>query len=192
MSPSKAAYGNLRLTRSSCLDEHGEKFGVVRAPWRRKGAADSWLLAGCGKKLETGARDVFVKKVVCPADRVSVSPQPDVAPHTVYAAPARTPSAEIAADPGRLALWKSQQPATVDVDAIAKSYKVTGCGQTALYACAHPRIDGGDGPFSVSVSDGHGHHQESFNTTYYVSDPSNYEQAGGVLLSAIVCVPARP
>lgn len=150
-------------------------------------------LVGCSKKLEPGARDVFVKKAVCPADRVSVAARPDVAPHTIYVAPTRTPPADIAADPGRLALWKSQQPPTVDVDAIAKSYQVTGCGQTVLYACAHPRIDDGDGPFSVRVNvRRNGSYDVRYNTTYWASSKDDEETVGNVLESSVVCVPAKP
>lgn len=150
------------------------------------------VLAGCGKKLEAGAKEVFVKKAVCPPDRVSVTARPDVAPHTIYAAPVRTPPADIAADPGRLALWKSQQAGTVDVDAIAKSYKVTGCGQTTLYACAHPRVGVGDGPFSVEVFNSRGSQDIHYNTTYWASDKDSYERTNDVLESSVVCVPASP
>lgn len=150
-------------------------------------------VASCGQKLDTGALNVFVKKTVCPADRVSVTARSDIAPHTIYTAPARTPPANITADPERLALWNSQQPATVDVDAIAKSYTVTGCGQTVLYACAHPRTDGGDGPFSVEIIEGRrAGYDIRYHTTYFASDNDNYTRAGDVLESSVVCVPANP
>ena len=155
-----------------------------------------WVLAlgfslGCGEKLRDGASAVFVKTVVCPASRVSVTARPDVAPHTIYSPPRRTPPADIAADPGRLELWKSQQPTTPDVDAIAKSYTVTGCGQTALYACGHPRMDGGDGPFSVTVTKGPGNGTVvQYNTKYFASIKDGYTTVGNTLESAVVCVPA--
>jgi hypothetical protein len=47
------------------------------------------------------------------------------------------------------------EPATKvhGIDTIAKSFEVTGCGKTVLYIiCAHPRVDGDDGAFSIDAS----------------------------------------
>jgi hypothetical protein len=76
-------------------------------------------LAGCGGFFTTAAaaRAQFVEDVTCPANRV-----------TVVHAPASTPPPDIAADPGRLALWSSQAKQS-------PTYVTTGCGQERRYFC---------------------------------------------------------
>lgn len=71
------------------------------------------------------ARDQFVADATCPADRVTVAHDPKPAPP------------DVAADPGRLALWSSEAESS-------PIYTARGCGQQRSYAC-DPQ---GDWPYS--------------------------------------------
>ena len=96
-------------------------------------------LVGCGMPLETGAAQYFVRSQTCPRDRVAVVERPDLPPHVVLRGADAPPPADIAADPGRLALWNKQQAdRNADIDDVAKTYRVTGCQQATTYICWHP------------------------------------------------------
>ncbi len=80
-------------------------------------------LSGCAaladRSLRATARDDFVRQATCPADRVTV----------VHAPPAPAPP-EIAADPGRLAIWSSEQERRARYHLVAR-----GCGEERRYLC---------------------------------------------------------
>ena len=59
---------------------------------------------------------------------------------TVAHEPTPPPPAEVAADPGRLAVWNAQA-------AKSTRYVARGCGREQLYWCQN---DGGDWPYSYS------------------------------------------
>lgn len=158
-----------------------------------------WLLlaslstVGCTESLRVGASAIFVQSTVCPATRVKVTPRPDISPHTIYAVgpPPAAPPPEVAADPERMRLWNSQQPKRLDIDAIAKTFEVSGCGRTIRYVCGHPRIDGRDGPFSVeaSVNAFDGTMDLTFHAGNHADD--NFQTiAGEEVASSVVCMPA--
>ena len=151
------------------------------------------LVVGCTEALGAGASAVFVNSVMCPASRVKVNSRPDIRPHEVYVigAPPAAPPPEIAGDPERLKLWESHQP-QLDIDAIARTYEVHGCGHTVIYVCAHPRIDGGDGPFSVDAYLDIDHHTAlSFHTENRAELKNNEVIYGDTVTSAVVCMPAN-
>ena len=52
------------------------------------------------------------------------------------------PSAEIAADPARLALWETERAQALERLADGDPFEVSGCGQHELYVCEHPRVRG--------------------------------------------------
>lgn len=100
-------------------------------------------LAACGQ-LPEGARQYFIQKYSCPADRVTLTEIRDAKPSEVFAADWReaTPPEEVAADPGRLKQWRTEE------DERRKSweswinssrlFEVSGCGHRLVLACRKP------------------------------------------------------
>jgi hypothetical protein len=100
-------------------------------------------LVACGQ-LSKGARQYFIDKYSCPADRVTLAEIRDAKPSQVFAADwrAATPPEEVAGDPGRLAQWR------VNENARRKSweswinssrlFKLSGCGHQLVLACRQP------------------------------------------------------
>ncbi|HEY1692675.1 MAG TPA: serine/threonine-protein kinase [Polyangiaceae bacterium] len=83
--------------------------------------------------LVAGAKAEFSKRYTCPLSRVELRERPDIDVATFEAPPARTPPKDIAADPGRLAVWKANQPKPRDNgDTI---FEMTGCGHHLLWGC---------------------------------------------------------
>jgi hypothetical protein len=105
-------------------------------------------LPGC-KRLSTGAREHFARKLSCPEERVTVKPREDLRYGELVAkvVQAEVPPDEVKRDPERLAKFqrdqaqaKAEQVASLDgVDV----FEVTGCGHTQLLGCAHP-VGGSD------------------------------------------------
>jgi hypothetical protein len=86
------------------------------------------------QSLDEGARSNFSRSFTCPADRVEVRPRPDLHPSNWFKP--RTPSAEIAADPGRLKMWQDQQEKLrTSTDSYHWIYEARGCGHESLYEC---------------------------------------------------------
>ncbi len=77
-------------------------------------------LVACTGYFSTASavRAQFVRDATCPSSRVAVA-------H----APANPPPPEVAADPGRLALWNDEAKKSPD-------YVASGCGQERRYACS--------------------------------------------------------
>ena len=90
------------------------------------------LLLACG--FNGVVRDRFVSDFTCPADDVHVTPRSDI--HASSLLPTTPPSAEVAADPARLAEWNRQQEAVRKREDNFQVYDVTGCGHTTRYGCA--------------------------------------------------------
>jgi len=75
-----------------------------------------------------GARSLFSEDAPCPEDRTAVRAAPALAP-------AEQPSADITADPERLAIWKAKE-ARLRAAAEGETYYVAvGCGQERIYRC---------------------------------------------------------
>ena len=115
------------------------------------------LSAACSR--EQDAKDEFSKEFTCPPAGVESRARPDIDLYDLIhqGDKAEQPSAEIAADPARLAMWKKQR---ADETADARSskqksyalYEVRGCGHTALYECYRgSRGNGGVSPCSVET-----------------------------------------
>ena len=116
-------------------------------------------------------------------------------PHTVYGSPPAPaqPPAEITNDPERVQLWQSQQPKPFDIDSIAKTYEVTGCGTTTLYVCAHPQLDGSQGAFSATAVEGpDGETQVTLYTDNHADVGTATTTTGAEVLSSVVCMPVIP
>ena len=100
-----------------------------------------FLVIGC-RSNETMARESFAHSFTCPEDRITVTPRKDLAAVDLALRPA-TPPAEIAADPGRLALWKAEAArgaADYEHDAVLQA---RGCGHEVFYLCGDLRVSVG-------------------------------------------------
>lgn len=145
-------------------------------------------LTGCAEKLHDGAIDIFSKTNICPADRLVAKERKDIQPHTILDVSVPAPPPEVAADPGRMQMWRDMHRVP-DVDAFARVFEVTGCGKTTKMACAHPRIDEADNDFSASVSKD----QNGVGTLTLYTESSSSTSAlvveSDVVKSAVVCLP---
>jgi len=137
--------------------------------------------------LHEGASQLFVRANACPAERVQVTPRPDLRPRVVIPPDPMPPvPAELANDPERVRLWQSQQPRQPDLDAIGETFEVTGCNKTTLFVCAHPRNDGGSGPWSASVDSSNG---ITLYTESHADVPNTSSVDLDVVMSSVVCLP---
>jgi len=112
--------------------------------------------SGC-KSLSTGAAEHFTDDFTCPADRVEVVPRSDVEAYDVLFArlPEAKPPADVAADPGRLALFNAkQQKKRSTVNGSCEVFEAKGCGQRAIYCCSHSSQSRGGRAGRVSCSKG--------------------------------------
>jgi hypothetical protein len=100
-------------------------------------------LAACGQ-LSGGARQYFIDKYSCPADRVTLAEMRDAKPSEVFAADWReaTPPDEVANDPGRLAQWRVGEherrknwESWINSSAL---FALSGCGHRLVLACRQP------------------------------------------------------
>jgi hypothetical protein len=100
-------------------------------------------LAACGQ-LSGGARQYFIDKYSCPADRVTLAEIRDARPSEVFAADwrAATPPDEVASDPGRLAQWRAKEAdrrknweSWINTSQL---YELNGCGHRVVLACRKP------------------------------------------------------
>jgi hypothetical protein len=90
-------------------------------------------LVGCQSK-EGGAREKFSQELTCPAERVEVRERSDLKPSMLY--PQVSPPPDIAADPGRLAMWKAEQEKRDEnADEACDLFEARGCNQQSLVCC---------------------------------------------------------
>ncbi|HEY1817142.1 MAG TPA: hypothetical protein VGG74_32570 [Kofleriaceae bacterium] len=124
--------------------------------------------------LRAGAQQIYSQDNTCPIDRTVVRARPDIAPHTLVAQTAQPPS-DVAADPGRLQMWQTQQAQQQGaLDSAYQSFEATGCGNDTMYVCTHPsRAD-------VATQNGR-----------IVSNPSYTMRSGDTVMSAVACVAAQ-
>lgn len=90
--------------------------------------------AACASYRST-SRDAFVHDATCPADRV-----------TVTNAPPEAAPADIAGDPGRLAVWNDEAAKKAESKLVAR-----GCGQEIHYTCQTEYANAGDTQTSFPV-----------------------------------------
>lgn len=100
-------------------------------------------LAGCGRLAE-GARQYFIAKYTCPAERVTLAKMRDVKATEIFAADwhANTPPDEVRNDPGRLAQWKAGEDERCKnwewwINS-SRLFKLSGCGHSLILACWKP------------------------------------------------------
>ena len=101
------------------------------------------LLAACGQ-LPEGARQYFIDKYSCPADRVTLTEIEDTRPSDIFAADwhAASPPDEVAADPGRLAQWQASEDERHKgweswINS-SRLFALSGCGHRLVLACRKP------------------------------------------------------
>jgi hypothetical protein len=143
---------------------------------------------GCAS-IPEGAQAIFARVNTCPPERVIVTARPDVAPHTIVKQKqpeASPPPPEVAADPERMRFWRSEHPVAKvpDVDAIAATYEVSGCGKTVMFACAHPVVGAG-GPFWATYESNPGGDIVGFDSQWGVQVSRMMAGGSGV----VVCIP---
>ena len=93
-------------------------------------------LIGC-KSKETGAREAFSKELTCPEDSVEVRERPDVKLSMLRGT--TKPPADVAADPGRLAMWNAEQEKSQkNADGLCEMFEARGCNQQTLMCCSRP------------------------------------------------------
>jgi hypothetical protein len=86
------------------------------------------------QSLDSGAKSAFSRSFTCPMDRVEVRPRPELHPSNWFKP--RTPTSEVASDPGRLKMWQDQQEKLrTSSDSYHWIYEARGCGHQALYEC---------------------------------------------------------
>jgi hypothetical protein len=82
--------------------------------------------------LPGGTRETFSQQYSCPLDSITSKARPDV--QATQFETAATPPPEVAGDPARLAVWKSNQPQPWSVE----FFELTGCGHHVLWGCRLP------------------------------------------------------
>jgi hypothetical protein len=103
---------------------------------RALGAATACLAISSCQGLSDGAKESFSTEHTCPVDRVEARARPDLQ-HSSFST-AERPPADIAADPGRLAMWQAREEKTRTAwDSTYEIYEARGCGKQAFYGCQH-------------------------------------------------------
>ncbi|HWF77404.1 MAG TPA: hypothetical protein VN694_09530 [Caulobacteraceae bacterium] len=100
-------------------------------------------LAACGQ-LSKGARQYFIDKYSCPAERVKLAEIQGTRPSEVFAADWRetAPPEEVKDDPPRLAQWRASEDVRRKsweswIDS-SRLFEVSGCGHRLVLACRKP------------------------------------------------------
>jgi hypothetical protein len=94
------------------------------------------LFSGC-QSVADGAREQFSHDQVCPLDRVEARARPELKPSQFGARP--TAPQDVAADPGRLALWQAEQAKfAANDDAWGEIVEARGCDVHVFYSSGHP------------------------------------------------------
>ena len=114
------------------------------------------ILPGC-KRLKTGAQEHFSTQYSCPAEGVTVQARDDLRYGDLLLArqASESPSAEVSADPERLAKWTQDQRDRQDelrhnLNGL-DMFEVRGCDHRVLFGCGHPG-NGHGGPDTLSVN----------------------------------------
>ena len=94
------------------------------------------FLCGC-QSVADGAKEQFSQDHVCPLERVETRARPELKP-SQFSTPS-TPPNDIAADPGRLELWRAERASlAANEDAWGDVVEARGCDVHVFYSCGHP------------------------------------------------------
>lgn len=94
------------------------------------------LLLGC-TSVEDGAKENYAQAYSCPMERVEIRKRPDIRPSQVSIGGPPKPPADVAADPGRLAVWqRDENERAAKLDDYETVYELRGCDHQVLWVCA--------------------------------------------------------
>lgn len=125
----------------------------------------------CAPSVADGAARIYSAAEICPHEGITVKARSDVAPHSV--------------------LKGTPTPPGVDIDSIASTYEIAGCGKKVLYVCGRPIVGNHADPFSVAVSspDDLGP-RLSLNTPYF-TETRAIDVAGDHIANMTACQPVN-
>lgn len=95
------------------------------------------LMTACSQKsfdYRAEAQAELAKTYSCPKDRVTATPRPDLSAYDLQVG-AQVPPPDVAADPGRLAVWKQKQQALKSDYDRQKVMEARGCDKHIYYVC---------------------------------------------------------
>ncbi|HEY6462597.1 MAG TPA: hypothetical protein VIY73_20655 [Polyangiaceae bacterium] len=95
-------------------------------------------LGACKSGAMDGAKETFAAKYTCPEGRIEARVREDVTETQLANRKKQTPPAEVAADPGRLALWQKQEAEKEKrANAGQVIVEARGCGHEVIYSCGY-------------------------------------------------------
>jgi hypothetical protein len=98
-------------------------------------------LTAC-RSNETIARESFARSYSCPAERITVTPRKDLSAVDLAVRPG-VPPKEVAADPGRLEVWKKEATKRAADFEDATVVQAQGCDHEVFYVCGDLRVSVG-------------------------------------------------
>jgi hypothetical protein len=130
-----AAGSNTPTIRVVAVNQSTHRPSFFRLPLATLGllAMAIGALASCAPTLSGKARDMFSFGLSCPPDGVSVVPRGRYQPPPV---PDPSPPPDVAADPSRLAYWRTHAGAGGQVVFCGDMFEATGCGHRGTYCCS--------------------------------------------------------
>jgi hypothetical protein len=126
----------------------------------------------CAPSVRDGAQRIYSVAEICPYDSVTATERSDLAPHTV--------------------LKSAPTPPGTNIDSIASTYQVSGCGKKALYVCARPVVGNHTDAFSVAVSAPADDGPHLVINTPYFTETRAIDVDGDRIANMAVCEPAPP
>ncbi len=91
------------------------------------------LVVGCEHSVTDDAKEYFSAENTCPLERVEARERTDLKDSTFRTT---APPKDVAADPGRLAMWHEQQASR---DRVYRIVQVRGCDKHVVYECRPAR-----------------------------------------------------
>ena len=91
---------------------------------------------------ETMPRESFGRQFTCPSERITVTPRKNLAAVDLTFRPG-TPDKDIAADPGRLALWQKEEARRAAEYEGKSVIQARGCEHEVFYVCGQLKVSVG-------------------------------------------------
>lgn len=98
-------------------------------------------VVGC-RSNETIARESFARELSCPDERITVTPRKDLVGADLAIRP-EAPPKDIAADPGRLAIWQKEEARRLADYEGTSVMQARGCDRELLYICGDLKVSVG-------------------------------------------------
>jgi len=99
------------------------------------------MLVACNSD-ETMARESFARQFTCPNERITVTPRKDLVAVDLTFRP-EAPPKDIAADPGRLAIWQKEEARRAAEYEGKSVIQARGCEHEVFYICGQLRVSVG-------------------------------------------------